>query len=273
MTTGRNTPESVANGDSDTLVTQTYREVADQCAPEHLNRAILKEATNAARPRYSRLIAWTRPMAWAATVMLSVALVLELSKVPTPELGTFERDSGNFEVASPKTGLADDATTELLEESGSPAMPPGRASNAAAEAPTQIESMKSAARQSPFESGLEKRQRSGLQKVRVEEQNLPAAAASADEFELKDADMRQRADDVARIQSGEKEVIDQATPASFAVSAALESSAAASCSEEMTAAPATWLECIEDLETAGRAEEANQQRQQLQMSFPDFELP
>jgi len=240
MTTERNTPESVANGDSDALVTQTYREVADQCAPEHLNQAILKEATNAARPRYSRLITWTRPMAWAATVMLSVALVLELSKVPTPELATFETDSGKFEVASPKTGLADDATTELLEESGFPAMPPGRASNADAEAPIQIETMKSAAKQTPFESGLEKRQRSGLQKVRVEEQNLPATAA---------------------------------TPASFAVSASLESSAAASCSEEMTAAPATWLECIEDLETAGRAEEANQQRQQLQMFFPDFELP
>jgi len=243
MTTERNTPESVANGDSDALVTQTYREVEDQCTPEHLNRAILKEATNAARPRYSRLIAWTRPMAWAVTVMLSVALVLELSKVPTPELGTFETDSGKFEVASPKTGLADDATTELLEEPRFPLMPPGRASNADAEAPIQIETMKSAAKQTPFESGLEKRQRSGLQKVRVEEQNLPATAASA------------------------------ATPASFAVSASLESSAAASCSEEMTAAPATWLECIEDLETAGRAEEANQQRQQLQMSFPDFELP
>jgi len=243
MTTERNTPESVANGDSDALVTQTYREVADQCAPEHLNQAILKEATNVARPRYSRLITWTRPMAWAATVMLSVALVLELSKVPAPELAIFERNSGKFEVASPKTGLADDATTELLEESAFPAIPPGRASNADAEAPIRIEPMKSAAKQTPFESGLEKRQRSGLQKVRVEEQNLPATTASA------------------------------ATPASFAVSASLESSAAASCSEEMTAAPATWLECIEDLETAGRAEEANQQRQQLQMFFPDFELP
>ncbi len=273
MTTERNTPESVANGDSDALVTQTYREVADQSAPEHLNRAILKEAANATRPRYSRLIAWTRPMAWAATVMLSVALVLELSKVPTPELATFERDSSKFEVASPKPELADDAATELLEESRTPAMPPGRASNADAEAPIPVETMKSAAKQSPLESGLEKRQRSGLQKARVEEQNLPAAAASADEFILKDADMLQQAEDMARIQSGEKQVIDQATPASFAVSASLESAAATTCSEEMTAAPATWLECIEELETAGRVEEANQQRQQLQISFPDFELP
>jgi len=102
MTTERNSPESLADGDTDALVTRTYREVADQCVPEHLNRAILQEATSAARPRYSRLITWTRPMAWAATVMLSVALVLEVTQAPEPEAVIPDSSPNIPEVATPQ---------------------------------------------------------------------------------------------------------------------------------------------------------------------------
>ena len=214
MTAGQDTPQSAANGESDARVTQTYREVAGQRAPEHLNQAILKEAASATRPRYSRLITWTRPMAWAAVVMLSVTLVLEIAKVPTPEAVTFERDSSKLEVTSPE-----------FEKAGS-------------NLSTPIEMIKSTAKQAPLGSVPGKRQHSKLRLERVDEQET-----------------------------------NQQAPASFAASNSLESAATATCSEEMTAAPASWLECIEDLEKAGRIEEANQQRRQLQISFPDFELP
>jgi hypothetical protein len=249
MTADRNTPQSAANGESDARVTQTYREIAAPGAPEHLNQAMLNEAANAARPRYPRLITWTRPAAWAAVVMLSVTLVLQIAKAPTPEAVTFERDSSKLEVTSPE-----------FEKAGS-------------NVPTRIEMIKSTAKQAPLGSVPGKRQSSKPQQERVDEQEMPAAAASADEFKLKDVDTLRHAEDMARIQSDDNQEIDQQAPASFTASISLESAATETCSEEMTAAPVSWLECIEDLEKAGRVEEANQQRRQLQISFPDFELP
>ena len=74
-----------SGAETDVLVSQAYRDLADERTPERLDRTILRAAAKEARPRYSRFIAWTRPMAWAATVMLSVALVLELTDTPSPE--------------------------------------------------------------------------------------------------------------------------------------------------------------------------------------------
>lgn len=69
----------------DGLVSETYRETATERAPEHLNTAVLRTAAKAARPRYSLLRTWTRPVAWAAVVMLSVGLVLELTQTPVTQ--------------------------------------------------------------------------------------------------------------------------------------------------------------------------------------------
>lgn len=77
--------DNTASGsEKDQLVSEAYREIAQEKTPEHLDRSILDTAAKSARPRYSLLIRWTRPAAWAATIMLSVALVLEISQ--TPEL-------------------------------------------------------------------------------------------------------------------------------------------------------------------------------------------
>ena len=75
---------------SEQRLSETYRELATERTPEHLDRAVLAEAGRAARPRYSRLTTWTRPMAWAATVLLSVALVLEITRTPEPQLREVE---------------------------------------------------------------------------------------------------------------------------------------------------------------------------------------
>jgi hypothetical protein len=82
MTKERNRPE--LDGEVDSLVTRTYKEVASELAPEHLDKAVLKQAADAARPRYLKSISWTRPMAWAATITLCVSLVLEITKEPLP---------------------------------------------------------------------------------------------------------------------------------------------------------------------------------------------
>ena len=73
------------DAEHDPALSAAYRELAAERAPEHLDRSVLADAERAVRPAYSRLRIWTRPAAWAAVVMLSVALLLETTNVPPPE--------------------------------------------------------------------------------------------------------------------------------------------------------------------------------------------
>lgn len=73
------------NEDRDQLVRDTYKELADERAPDRLNDRVLKQAAKAGRSRYSLTRAWTRPVAWAATIGLSLAIVLELTRLPQTE--------------------------------------------------------------------------------------------------------------------------------------------------------------------------------------------
>lgn len=84
-------PANNATGsEQDKLVSDAYREIAHERTPGHLDKAVLDAAAKAARPRYSLLTSWTRPAAWAATIMLSVALVLELSQSPVQQAPKME---------------------------------------------------------------------------------------------------------------------------------------------------------------------------------------
>ncbi len=72
--------------DGDDLVTETYRELGVEKAPEHLNQSVLRMAAGGGLQSPARNIlfgAWMKPVAWAATIGLSLAIVLELSEVPT----------------------------------------------------------------------------------------------------------------------------------------------------------------------------------------------
>lgn len=85
MTNERQHPDFAA--ETDETVSATYRELSREGAPNHLNEKVLRQAAEKAlRPRYSRSIMWTRPLAWAATVGLCLAIVLEVTRVPTPEI-------------------------------------------------------------------------------------------------------------------------------------------------------------------------------------------
>ncbi len=117
MTEERNQTDARA----DALVSQAYRDLADERTPEHLDRTILRAAAKAARPRYSRFIAWTRPMAWAATIMLSVALVLEVTNSPSPGVVSVDETIGTFEVQSPEADAKDDGPADSPQESVVPA--------------------------------------------------------------------------------------------------------------------------------------------------------
>lgn len=74
----------------DPLVSDTYREMAEERTPEALDREVLRMAASELRTRYAIARAWTRPLAWAATIGLSLVLVLQLADVPQPVAGSPE---------------------------------------------------------------------------------------------------------------------------------------------------------------------------------------
>jgi hypothetical protein len=61
-------------------VSATYREVATETTPAHLDRKVLQAARAGARTRYGLARAWMRPLAWAATIALSFAFVLQMTQ-------------------------------------------------------------------------------------------------------------------------------------------------------------------------------------------------
>ena len=276
MTEDRITPDMA--DPTDPLVTQTYREIADERSPEHLNRAILKDAAKAALPRYRRSVSWTRPMAWAATIALSVALVFEVTKVPAPDGMVFDDSAAKFETQKSDFEPPADAPVEALEEAVAPTAPAGRISNAPSGAPPQAATIKSTAKQAVPAAEPQKRQRADLRQNHFEERELAAPAANVEEFKLKDTDMLRRAEDTARMQNGENREPASASSAADAISADMAvqgavglSIAAPTCDESASASPETWLECIKALEEVGLADEATLQRELLSKAYPDFD--
>ena len=77
-----------AGAADDARISELYRDIARERAPEHLDKAVLREAARAAQPRYSRLRLWTRPAAWAAVVLISATLLLQVSQLQPPHDST-----------------------------------------------------------------------------------------------------------------------------------------------------------------------------------------
>ena len=69
----------------DAHVSQIYRETAGERTPASLNEAVLRQAAQATGKGYSGSIRWLRPAAWAATILLSLAVVVQFSQIPRPE--------------------------------------------------------------------------------------------------------------------------------------------------------------------------------------------
>ena len=74
---------------NDPRVSEAYQGLAKEGTPPELDRRILAMAAGKSRSRYGMARAWVRPVAWAATIGLSLAIVLEISQLKyetTPQL-------------------------------------------------------------------------------------------------------------------------------------------------------------------------------------------
>ena len=60
-------------------VSDAYRDIAKETSPAKIDDRVLALARQEARTRYGLARTWVRPVAWAATIALSFAFILELS--------------------------------------------------------------------------------------------------------------------------------------------------------------------------------------------------
>jgi hypothetical protein len=74
------------NMTSDPSVSATYRQLADERVPAGLDEKILRRAAALPRAGSRRGWAWMKPVAWAATIGLSLAIVLEMTQLPQAPL-------------------------------------------------------------------------------------------------------------------------------------------------------------------------------------------
>ena len=246
----------------DEIVSARYRELARERAPADLDDKVLRMAAEQAQhPRYSRSVMWTRPLAWAATIALCLAIALEVTRGPTPEdiVSVPARSDATFRDAIPAEPEAEmfEAEKNMLE-ADSPASVSEPVS-----APQKLEEARSRTKVSDDDKEI-------LGRSLNEQVGDEAVASPALELKVNDANIVQRAEDLALLQSGTRNepAVDGIVVRSTAISAS-----PATCPDEARAQPESWLECIEALEMAGDTEAAARERESLIEVFPDFRLP
>ena len=223
------------NNDIDPRVSDAYRDFASETTPPELDRTVLSMAAGAVRSRYGKARAWIRPAAWAATIGLSLAFVLEFSQVP--------------DEAPLSAGGSDGDTFEVLEESVVD-------DEAAARAKSE-----SAVRQE-----REKRQDTA---PAAAEPALEQDPASAD-FDVGDMSLLKEAEEQARLRSGDARPAARAA----GISALLEDKEPMEgCDSDARASAQSWYACIEALRESGLSDIAAAELETLRSEFPDFQEP
>ncbi len=260
---------------NDRELREAYRSLATERTPEHLDRAVLAEAAAATKRRSSPMIPWRRPLAWAATIALSFALILEFTQtnpdlVPPPpateadftQVDEREADVPMKDVADAMPSVASDLDAveeaiampaESREETAAPAIKSEAAKRermneleimsapqpaAGAVADEQPSPEPADALASPAESELREAARRAEQQV-LERQNLPASQA-----------LRQSSDQFIELDPGEP-----------------------ICEAKLREAADTWLRCIEALFDGGQNSEAQMELLHYRRAFPDAPLP
>ena len=104
-----------AAGDDERLVADTYRSLATEVSPKELDRRILRQAASPsdAAPTAGFFASWHRALALAATVALSIALLLQLTEPGMLGLHGTEPAGSAVNGDDPFTDEADRAAREI----------------------------------------------------------------------------------------------------------------------------------------------------------------
>lgn len=215
-------------------VSDTYRDLAPETTPAGLDQRILAMAAHETRSRYGLARAWIRPIAWAATIALSLGVVLEL---------TWFADAPLDEVAPAPAVSAEAARqdTEVMKAKQEEDQRRAIAERVDAPAATMPATP-----------------------VRQEQGRVGEAAEA--ESPLEDGSLLRDAEQRARLQAVSARY-------EAATSSAETADRDHACSRDARASANAWYDCILALREQGRDDDAAAEFEALLEAFPDFREP
>lgn len=239
----------------ESAVSAAYRETATERVPDNLDRAVLKEAALAAAKGSRKRGRWIRPLAFAATVGLSLAIVLEITGSPelnaplfdgAAETATFDdsarpqsrEDRDTLPTRSRQAPLAGGNTAPAMQQAPEAKQKPDGPASVRLEAePVGRQDIKKES--DVFTGALEEARSSVREEQEKAAARLPAQTPAATPMEL----------------SADLYLAPESTE--FA------------CEPAVRSDPESWLACIESLQDGGRAEEAALELLEFERAYPD----
>lgn len=281
----------------DPAVSATYRELATETTPDSLDKAVLREAALAAKKSgYAGIIGWTKPIAWAATIGLTLFITVQIADTPTPEIDAAtevltplnEQDEDSQLVETPRAELrADDAYANSGSDSDSDATARSREIDTSASSlmPTNSSARPSVADEfrPPDTKMLERAE--ALAELQAGSERGAEAQVDALQNAVEDGDDRARqsfAANVAEAETSADEIVVTGAPVahpadeiqSVVVTSARVTKApdaTPNCSAEQRETLEEWRACIEELKAAGLEDAASEEWQQLIEQYPEVE--
>ena len=247
------------NFEGDVRVTEAYRELGAEKAPESLNQTILEMAAggnNRSSVRNRLLGVWMKPLAWAATIGLSLAIVLELTQVPTAAVrydALPRSETVLEETATQDTDKLQTIEHRSLEQPGA-----NRSAITKDEVADDVE--------------VFRRESKGKMDFVAAPAEMPSSPAPATVSVDLTPDRpphtaRKRAEGAPTVQ--DSPTVNEPM-ASFAILAEeKEADTAESCDAQIRLSAEDWLECIDNLRQSGALEAADREYEALILEYPN----
>ena len=277
--------------DIDPQVSDQYTSLADEKTPADLDRAVLREATRAARTdnRRGSFGAWFRPVAFVAMVGLSLAIILDLSdtSIFSPSADMSFESAPPAPVEAPARNATDATAKNRSQTTFSEFKRQEKA--AAAQAPTADtpettrdddgygtgDSASTATISQPAQPGSRKLLR--MQSDPAPADTRPAAETLEDNAETSEVFTAEAESAEQRVQKLEANVRanlpSQAGTAAQLPAVSLSQVAPFACSDEQKSAVEAWWNCVTTLRQSGQVEVADSELENLRKNFPDFAPP
>lgn len=257
----------------DRVVSNRYKQLAVEKAPDRLDKNVMRMAAAAARTPYARMRTWIRPAAWAATICLSLAIVLQQTQLPETGL-----DAVNASLPNQDADIEKDRQGIKREDVAASTAPASSASGAKVKDTAQAEPL-------PAPTGRNKSTASVAERP---------GDSTMDAFVPKDMGVLQEAEDRARAQAGpdrlpaksrtelratvaEDRAVDEiaaaedSPAASFSMATTTKELATEQpCPARIRESADTWFVCIEALREDGADDLAQSEYEEFQRIFPDF---
>ena len=270
------------NRGEDRLVADTYKALAQERVPHHLNKRMLRMAAREGRTPYSRARAWMRPAAWAATVGLSLAIVLELTRLPQIEpesvnIGVREQEladknDGAAEQTRPAAESADRVTMDTFAPKDMAVVRKAESRARAQSGPNQVPVAPRADIEAPPDESV------AAKSVSADEEVRSSSVVAERDTAGRPSVVQPSTEQPSTEQPSAKQPLAEgrrAAPVSAAASYAvaemketLESSFA--CPIELRESAESWMACIRELRESGQDELADSEYDEFQRIFPNF---